>query len=87
MDCCGHGHVSAPQPWVWSTPLASIGATLADEVGPSGSTEAARTAEDASAALNVILNLSSQRKREMLLYTRARVWGSCWKRLCCAAPS
>src|SRR5215472_2142335 len=38
MDCCGHGHVSAPQPWVWSTPLASIGATLAGEVGPGGST-------------------------------------------------
>ena len=54
MDCCGHGHVSAPQPWVWSTPLASIGATLAGEVGPSGSTEAARTAEDASAALDVL---------------------------------
>jgi len=54
MDCCGHGHVSAPQPWVWSTPLASIGATLAGEVGPGGSTEAARTAEDASAALDVL---------------------------------
>jgi len=39
---------------VWSTPLASIGATLAGEVGPSGSTEAARTAEDASAALDVL---------------------------------
>src|SRR5215813_7910407 len=54
MDCCGHGHVSAPQPWVWSTPLASIGATLAGEVGPGGSTAAARTAEDASAALDVL---------------------------------
>jgi membrane dipeptidase len=54
MDCCGHGHVAASQPWVWSTPLVSVGAMLSGEVGPSGSTEAARTAEDASAALDVL---------------------------------
>jgi len=54
MDCCGHGHVAASQPWVWSTPLVSVGAILSGEVGPSGSTEAARTAEDASAALDVL---------------------------------
>jgi membrane dipeptidase len=54
MDCCGHGHVVAPQPRVWSTPLVSVGAMLAGDAGPSGSTAAARTAEDASAALAVL---------------------------------
>ena len=29
MDCCGHGHVAAPQPWAWSTPPVSVGAMLA----------------------------------------------------------
>ena len=54
MDCCGHNHVAAPQPWVWSTALVSLGAMLAGGVGPRGSTKAARTAEDASAALAVL---------------------------------
>jgi membrane dipeptidase len=54
MDCCGHSHVVAPQPWVWSTALVSVGAMLAGDAGPRGSTEAARTAEDASAALAVL---------------------------------
>jgi membrane dipeptidase len=35
-------------------PLASVGAMLAGEVGPAGSTEAARTAETAAAALEVL---------------------------------
>ena len=56
MDCCGHDHVTAPQPWVWSTPLVSVGAMLAGDVGRRGSTAAARTAEDASAALAVLRN-------------------------------
>jgi hypothetical protein len=43
MDCCGHGHVKALQPWVWSTPLVSVGAMLAGEVAPRGSTAAAQT--------------------------------------------
>ena len=54
MDCCGHGHVFAPQPWVWSTPLVSVGAMLAGAVGPHGSTEAAETAETAALALAVL---------------------------------
>jgi hypothetical protein len=29
MDCCGHGHIAAPQPWVWRTPLVSVGAMRA----------------------------------------------------------
>src|SRR5271167_402698 len=56
MDCCGHGHTLAPQPWIWGTPVASVGAMLAGEVGPRGSTEAARTAEVAAAALAVLRN-------------------------------
>jgi membrane dipeptidase len=52
MDCCGHavGH----DPLMRGMPLASIGAMLAGEVGPRGSTEAARTAEGAAAALDVL---------------------------------
>jgi membrane dipeptidase len=56
MDCCGLGHTLAPQPWIWGTPLASLGAMLAGEVGPRGSTEAARTAETTAAALAVLRN-------------------------------
>jgi membrane dipeptidase len=54
MDCCGHGHFAAHRPVLWGVPLASIGAMLAGEVGPSGSTEAARSAANASAALDVL---------------------------------
>lgn len=54
MDCCAHSHALAPRPWMWSTPLRSIGAMLAGEVGPGGSTAAAQTAETASAALDVL---------------------------------
>jgi membrane dipeptidase len=39
---------------MWSTALTSVGAMLAGEVGPRGSTAAARTAETASAALDVL---------------------------------
>jgi membrane dipeptidase len=54
MDCCGHGQVVAPQPWVWSTSLVSVRAMLAGEVGPRGSTETAQTAETTAAALAVL---------------------------------
>ena len=50
MDCCGQ----APRHWMWSTALTSVGAMLAGDVGPRGSTTAARTAETASAALEVL---------------------------------
>jgi len=52
MDCCGH--TLAARQWMWSTALTSAGAMLAGEVGPRGSTAAARTAETASAALDVL---------------------------------
>jgi membrane dipeptidase len=39
---------------MWSTALAPVGAMLAGDVGPRGSTAAARTAESASAALDVL---------------------------------
>src|SRR5262249_37948640 len=54
--CCGHGHVVAPRPWVWSTPPASVGAMLAGEVGPRGSTATAQTAETTATALAVLRN-------------------------------
>ena len=56
MDCCGHGHVHAPEPHfpLWGAGLASVAAMLAGEAGPPGSTEAAETAENASAALAVL---------------------------------
>ncbi len=52
MDCCGHAHV--PIARGWDPALASVGAMLAGEAGPRGSTEAARTAETASAAIDVL---------------------------------
>jgi len=56
MDCCGldHGHALAHGPWLWGAALAPLGAMLAGEVGPPGSTDAANTAEAASAALLVL---------------------------------
>jgi membrane dipeptidase len=54
MDCCGQGYTLAPRHWMWSTTLTSIGAMLAGDVGPRGSTTAARTAETTSAALEVL---------------------------------
>ncbi len=56
MDCCGldHGHALAHGPWLWGAALAPLGAMLAGEVGPPGSTDAAKTAEAASAALLVL---------------------------------
>jgi hypothetical protein len=54
MDCCGHGHALAPRHWMSSTALTSVGAMLAGDVGPRGSTAAAQTAETASAALDVL---------------------------------
>jgi hypothetical protein len=56
MDCCGHSeaHVSARGPWMWNAAVDSVGAMLAGGVGPLGSTAAARTAETASTALDVL---------------------------------
>jgi membrane dipeptidase len=54
MDCCGHTHNFAPHPFSPGMPLASLGAMLAGGVGPVGSTDAARTAETAAAALDVL---------------------------------
>src|SRR4051794_6982780 len=54
MDCCGHAHVSIGRAGIWGPALASISAMLAGEAGPPGSTEAARAAETASAALDVL---------------------------------
>ena len=59
MDCCGYGHIAAPQPWGWSTPLVSVGAMLAGGVGPRGSTEAAEISETTAAALAVLRNAIS----------------------------
>src|SRR5437762_7286842 len=54
MDCCGHLHGSMHPAGMWSPALASVEAMLAGGIGPAGSTAAARTAEGASAALDVL---------------------------------
>ena len=58
MDCCGrclcHGHAFTRRQWMWGTVVTSVGALLAGSMGPRGSTAAAQTAEDASAALDVL---------------------------------
>src|SRR5689334_20804354 len=54
MDCCGHVHGSMHRAPMWSPILVPVEAMLAGEPGPAGSTVAARTAESASAALDVL---------------------------------
>jgi membrane dipeptidase len=54
MDCCGHGHVFAHHPSIWSGTAIPAGAMLAGGVAPSGSTAAAKTAENTAAALDVL---------------------------------
>jgi membrane dipeptidase len=54
MDCCGHAHLPLARAWMPGPTLASIGAMLVGEAGPPGSTQAARTAERVSAALEVL---------------------------------
>jgi membrane dipeptidase len=54
MDCCGHAYALAPRAFMGGMPPASIGAMLGGAGGAPGSTEAARTAEIASAALDAL---------------------------------
>jgi membrane dipeptidase len=54
MDCCGHWHAVTPQSWTFGAALTPVGAMLAGDGGLRGSTAAARTAETASAALDVL---------------------------------
>ncbi len=51
MDCCGHTHSAGDYHGMWDAALASIGLMLTGKDGPRGSTEAAKAAEDAAAAL------------------------------------
>lgn len=53
MDCCSHAH-SGHHHGMWSPALASVEAMLAGETGPRGSTVAAKTAEDATAAVALL---------------------------------
>jgi membrane dipeptidase len=53
MDCCGHFHAFAHYPPIWETTIPVV-AILAGGVAPPGSTTAAKTAETASAALDVL---------------------------------
>lgn len=58
MDCCGgcncHGHAFTRRQWMWGTVVTSIGAMLTGSTALRGSTAAAQTAENASAALDVL---------------------------------
>src|ERR1700758_4842688 len=54
MDCCGHGHALSSRHWISGAALPAVGAMLACEVGPRGSTAAARRGETAAAALEVL---------------------------------
>jgi membrane dipeptidase len=54
MDCCSYGYDLAPRHWMWNSPLTSVGAMLAGDVEPRGSTAAAQASETASAALDVL---------------------------------
>jgi membrane dipeptidase len=56
MDCCGQAHAFQPRHWIWSAVVTSVDAMLAGDVGPHGSTAAARTSEIAAAALEVLRN-------------------------------
>jgi membrane dipeptidase len=54
MDCCGHGHAFAQHPGIWASTAPSIAAMRAGVGEPRGSTAAARTAEIAAIALEVL---------------------------------
>jgi membrane dipeptidase len=54
MDCCGQRHAFAPRHRMCGTALISVNTILAGEVGPRSSTAAARAAETAAAALDVL---------------------------------
>jgi membrane dipeptidase len=54
MDCCSHGQPITGRQWIWRTAISSVGTLLAGGVEPRGSTAAAQTAADASAALAVL---------------------------------
>jgi membrane dipeptidase len=54
MDCCGCAHTFRHHHGMWSPVLASVEAMLAGEAGPRGSTAAAKTAEDATAAVALL---------------------------------
>ena len=54
MDCCGQGHTLAPRHWMSSAAATSVVAMFAGDIGPRGSTAAARAAETTSAALAVL---------------------------------
>ena len=59
MDCCSvecgcHGHGFTRRRWMWGAAVTSVAAMLGGGVGLRGSTAAAQTAENASAALDVL---------------------------------
>ena len=58
MDCCGRcsclGHSFTRRQWMWGTVAASVGTMLAGGTGMPGTTAAAQTAEDTTAALDVL---------------------------------
>jgi membrane dipeptidase len=54
MNCCCCCHVTTRRNWMWGTMLTSIGAMLGGGVTAPGSTAAAQTAENTSAALAVL---------------------------------
>jgi membrane dipeptidase len=54
MDCCGQRHTLTPRRWMWSSAFTSVGAMLAGGAAPRGSSAAADTAANASAALEVL---------------------------------
>ena len=68
MDCCGgcncHGHAFTRRQWMWGTVVTSVGAMLAGGIGMRGTTAAAQTAENTTAALDVLRNPS------LSMYTR-----------------
>ncbi|HXP04032.1 MAG TPA: hypothetical protein VN808_07910, partial [Stellaceae bacterium] len=54
MDCCGHAHSVGHHHGMWGPVLTSVEAMLAGETGQRSSTAAAKTAEDAAAALALL---------------------------------
>ena len=63
MDCCGHA--LAARQWMWSTALTSVGAMLAGEFGPRGSTAAARTAETAFCSGDKVMQIENDYDKEV----------------------
>jgi hypothetical protein len=69
MDCCGHGHVLAHRPWMWSPASTSVGAMLGGGAAARRST-ADQTPETVTRARHHVKRLNQIRQDTFHQQTR-----------------